>query len=67
MMLDQTKAIAGPPPAVHTNGQVPAGRQDRADLKKKRALRKLLRDLIAFSGTAVPPCLRNGPHGSIRS
>ena len=50
------QAIPAPTAGVYTNGQAPAGKAvtGQADLvKQRRALRKLFRDLVAFTGTAI--------------
>src|SRR5262245_52045999 len=45
------EAIPAPTAGVYTNGQAPAGKT--ATGQQRRALRKLLRDLVAFTGTAI--------------
>ena len=52
-MLDK-HAIPAPRAGVYTNGQAPAGKTVKtATTQQKRALRKLLRDLVAFTGSAI--------------
>jgi hypothetical protein len=47
-------AIPAPPAGVYTNGRVPAGETVKTVTgQQRRALRKLLRDLVAFTGTAI--------------
>jgi hypothetical protein len=52
--------IPAPTAGVYTNGQAPAGKtvktvtgQADSVKQRRRALRKLLRDLVAFTGTAI--------------
>jgi len=51
--------IPAPTAGVYTNGQAPAGNTAKTvtgqaeSVKQRRALRKLLRDLVAFTGTAI--------------
>jgi hypothetical protein len=45
------EAIPAPTAGVYTNGQAPAGKTSTG--QQRRALRKLLRDLVAFTGTAI--------------
>ena len=49
-MLDKQE-IPASRAGVYTNGQAPAGKAVNG--QQKRALRKLLRDLVAFTGTAI--------------
>jgi hypothetical protein len=49
-MLDK-QAIPAPTAGVYTDGQAPAGKTVTG--QQRRALRKLLRDLVAFTGTAI--------------
>ena len=49
-MLDK-QAIPAATAGVYTNGQAPAGKAVTG--QQRRALRKLLRDLVAFTGTAL--------------
>jgi hypothetical protein len=49
-MLDK-QPIPAATAGVYTNGQTPAGKTVKA--QQRRALRKLIRDLVAFTGTAI--------------
>ena len=54
-----TQAIPAPTAGVYTNGQAPAGKTAKVgtgqadSVKQRRALRKLLRDLVCFAGVAA--------------
>jgi hypothetical protein len=47
--------IPAPTAGVHTNGQAPAGKTVKGAVtgQQRRALRKLFRDLVTFTGTAA--------------
>ena len=53
------REISAPTAGVYTNGQAPGGKTVKTDsgqadsAKQRRALRKLIRDLVAFTGTAL--------------